>query len=224
MSTITIDSLYKTYNEGKESEFTALQNISLNIDKGEIVIIRGVSGSGKSTLLSMIAAFSKPSSGKILIENENISKLPDIFASNFRNKKIGFIFQSFNLIEGLSVADNVLAPLILSSHTQDDIEAKLEMALGLANIRHKRDQDVADLSGGEKQRCAIARALVNNPSIILADEPTANLDRENSLKFIEILKKFKELKKIVIVATHDTIFDDLPFVDSYVSIADGELV
>jgi len=223
MSNIVIDNLYKIYNEGKQSEFSALKNISLSIDDGQIVIVKGVSGSGKSTLLSVIAAFSKPSKGKILIDGENISKLPDIFASNFRNEKIGFIFQSFNLIEGLSVADNILAPLVLTSDTQKEVDKKLEIALNLANISHKKEQNVADLSGGEKQRCAIARALVNNPSIILADEPTANLDKENSLKFVEILKKLKELKKIVIVATHDTVFDNLPFVDKYVNITNGEL-
>ncbi len=224
MSKIVINNLHKIYNEGKQSEFSALKNISISIDDGQIVIVKGVSGSGKSTLLSLIAAFSKPSKGKILIDGENISKLPDIFASNFRNEKIGFIFQSFNLIEGLSVADNILAPLVLTSDTQNEVDKKLKIALNLANISHKKDQNVADLSGGEKQRCAIARALVNNPSIILADEPTANLDRENSLKFVEILKKFKELKKIVIVATHDTVFDNLPFVDKYISIANGEFI
>ncbi len=224
MSKITINNLYKIYNEGKESEFQALRGIDLSIKDGEIVVIKGVSGSGKSTLLSLIAAFSKPSSGKILIDGENISKLPDIFASKFRNEKIGFIFQSFNLIDGLSVKDNVLSPMVLTSLGQDTINKRLKIALNLANIEHKENQNIADLSGGEKQRCAIARALVNNPSIILADEPTANLDKENSLKFLEILKKFKELKKIVIVATHDTIFDELPFVDKYVDMSDGKFV
>jgi len=224
VSKITINNLYKIYNEGKESEFQALRGIDLSIKDGEIVVIKGVSGSGKSTLLSLIAAFSKPSSGKILIDGENISKLPDIFASKFRNEKIGFIFQSFNLIDGLSVKDNVLSPMVLTSLGQDTINKRLKIALNLANIEHKENQNIADLSGGEKQRCAIARALVNNPSIILADEPTANLDKENSLKFLEILKKFKELKKIVIVATHDTIFDELPFVDKYVDMSDGKFV
>ncbi len=223
MSKIVIENLYKIYNEGKDSEFKALKNINLNIEDGEIVIIKGVSGSGKSTLLSLMAAFSKPSRGRVLVDGENISKLPDIFASKFRNEKVGFIFQSFNLIDGLSVEENVVAPLVLCSSSQSELDSKLKNALKLANIEHKKEQNVVDLSGGEKQRCAIARALVNDPSIILADEPTANLDRENSLKFIEILKTFKKLNKVVVVATHDTIFDNLEFIDRYVSIANGEI-
>lgn len=221
---IAIEHLYKIYNEGKESEFTALKNITLSVGADEIIILKGVSGSGKSTLLSLMAAFSKPSRGTILIDGENISKLPDIFASKFRNKEIGFIFQSFNLIEGLSVSENVRIPLVLEPLEKKEIDQKVEKALQLANIAHKSQQNIADLSGGEKQRCAIARALVNNPSIIFADEPTANLDKENSLKFIEVLEKFKTLKKCVVVATHDSLFDDLPFVSQYINITDGELV
>lgn len=221
---IAIEHLYKIYNEGKESEFAALKDITPSVGADEIIILKGVSGSGKSTLLSLMAAFSKPSRGTILIDGENISKLPDIFASKFRNKEIGFIFQSFNLIEGLSVSENVRIPLVLEPLEKKEIDQKVEKALQLANIAHKSQQNIADLSGGEKQRCAIARALVNNPSIIFADEPTANLDKENSLKFIEVLEKFKTLKKCVVVATHDSLFDDLPFVSQYINITDGELV
>lgn len=220
---IQVRELYKIYNEGKENEFTALKNINLMVNEGEIVIIKGVSGSGKSTLLSLIGALSKPSRGDILIHGENISKLPDIFASKYRNKDVGFIFQSFNLINGLSLYDNVKAPLALSDYSMKELDERVNSAMELANISHKQDQLVSKLSGGEKQRCAIARALVNSPSIILADEPTANLDRENSLLFVEILKKFKELHKTVIVVTHDTIFDDLPFVDKVLHMHDGVL-
>ncbi len=224
MDKIVIENLYKIYNEDKESEFTALKDINLKVASNELMILRGVSGSGKSTLLSLMAAFSKPSRGKILIDGENISKLPDFFASEFRNRDIGFIFQSFNLIEGLSLFENVKIPLVLHPYSTQEIEEKVHHALNLANIMHKAEQNVADLSGGEKQRCAIARALVNNPSIILADEPTANLDKANSLKFIEVLEKFKNMKKCVVVATHDTLFNDLSFVDNYVNISDGEIL
>ncbi len=224
MDKIVIENLYKIYNEGKDSEFTALKDINLKVASDELMILRGVSGSGKSTLLSLMAAFSKPSRGKVLIDGENISKLPDLFASDFRNMEVGFIFQSFNLIEGLSLFENVKIPLVLHPYSAQEIEEKVHIALNLANIMHKAEQNVADLSGGEKQRCAIARALVNDPSIILADEPTANLDRANSLKFIEVLEKFKEMKKCVVVATHDTLFNNLSFVDNYVNISDGEIL
>ena len=225
MKNIQIRNLYKIYNENKVNEFTALKNINLEIKSGEIVILKGVSGSGKSTLLSLLGGLSKPSRGDILVGNENIAKLPDIYASKYRNEEIGFIFQSFNLINGLSVYENVMAPLALHvKYSQQDIDQKVKRALQLANIEHKQNQSVFDLSGGERQRCAIARALVANPEIILADEPTANLDKGNSLGFVKTLKIFKELQKTVVIATHDVIFDGLDVIDKYINIQNGEIL
>ncbi|CUU71124.1 (3R)-hydroxymyristoyl-ACP dehydratase [Campylobacter hyointestinalis subsp. hyointestinalis] len=224
MNIIEIKNLYKIYNENKPNEFLALNNINLEIQNGEIVIIKGVSGSGKSTLLCLIAALSKPTKGEILVNGANISKLPDIMSSSYRHKDIGFIFQSFNLLDSLSVYQNVLAPLALTSLKKDELNSKILNAMQIANIVHKRDQIVSSLSGGEKQRLAIARSLIMEPSIILADEPTANLDKENSLIFIEMLKKFKDLKKTVLVATHDILFDELDFVDRYIHIKNGEMI
>lgn len=223
MSKIEIKNLCKIYNPGKSNEFHALKNINLDVQEGEILIIKGISGSGKSTLLSILGGLSKPSEGEILVDLQNIAKLPDILSSEFRHKKIGFIFQSFNLLEALSVYQNVLAPLALGGLKKEEIDAKIENAMQIANIAHKKDNITANLSGGEKQRCAIARALVMDPEIILADEPTANLDRANSLGFIEMLAKFKELKKTVLIATHDILFDDLNFGVRYVHIKDGEI-
>lgn len=220
---IKISNLYKTFNEGKPNEFCALKNVNLGIGAGETLILKGVSGSGKSTLLSIIGALSKPSSGEVLVGGRNISKLPDVAASNFRNSQIGFIFQAFNLLEALSVKQNIIAPLTLLNLSGRELDARAQNAMELANIAHKKNQIASKLSGGEKQRCAIARALVTDAPIILADEPTANLDRQNSLAFIEILKRFKELKKTVVVATHDALFDELSFVDRYEIIAGGEI-
>jgi putative ABC transport system ATP-binding protein len=216
---IEIKNLNKIYNKNKPNEFQALKNINLTINKGEIIILKGVSGSGKSTLLAHLGALSHPSSGEILIEGENIVKLPDMHASKLKSEKIGFIFQSFNLIDELSVYENLIAPLAIS-----DKKPNIEETLKLANILHKKDEIVLNLSGGEKQRVAIARALINNPDIILADEPTANLDKQNSLAFIESLRSFKSMGKTVIVATHDSLFDNLDFIDRYIDIADGELI
>ena len=220
---IKISNLYKTFNEGKPNEFCALKNVNLGIGAGETLILKGVSGSGKSTLLSIIGALSKPSSGEVLVGGRNISKLPDAAASDFRRSQIGFIFQAFNLLEALSVKQNIIAPLTLLNLSGRELDARAQNAMELANIAHKKDQIASKLSGGEKQRCAIARALVTDAPIILADEPTANLDRQNSLAFIEILRRFKELKKTVIVATHDALFDELSFVDRYENIAGGEI-
>lgn len=220
---IKIKNLNKVFYENTNKEFYALKDINLNIKKSSCVVLKGVSGSGKSTLLSLIATLQKPTSGEIVVENESIAKLPDFHASNFRARKIGFIFQSFNLFNELSVKDNISLPLIPLGFSQKQIDEKVINTLKLANILHKKDELVSNLSGGEKQRCAIARALVNNCEIILCDEPTANLDYENSKNFIEILKELKELKKTIIIATHDPIFDNLDFVDSEILIKNGQI-
>ncbi|MDN5043159.1 ABC transporter ATP-binding protein [Aliarcobacter butzleri] len=220
---IKIKNLSKIFYENTNKEFYALKDINLNIKKSSCVVLKGVSGSGKSTLLSLIATLQKPTSGEIVVENESIAKLPDFHASNFRARKIGFIFQSFNLFNELSVKDNISLPLIPLGFSQKQIDEKVISTLKLANILHKKDELVSNLSGGEKQRCAIARALVNDCEIILCDEPTANLDYENSKNFIEILKELKELKKTIIIATHDPIFDNLDFVDSEILIKNGQI-
>ena len=218
---IKITNLNKIFNENTKKEFHALKDINIEIKTSSCVILKGVSGSGKSTLLSIIGTLLKPTSGDIKIDDESIAKLPDLHASNFRAKKLGFIFQSYNLFNELNVKDNVSIPLIPLGYSQKRIDDMSKTALTLANIEHKKDELVYNLSGGEKQRCAIARALVNNPDIILCDEPTANLDHDNSMKFIESLREFKKLNKTIIVATHDPIFEDLDFVDEIINIKNG---
>lgn len=218
---IKIENLNKIFNENTQREFHAIKNINLEIADSSCIILKGISGSGKSTLLSIIGTLQKPTSGNIQIDNENVAKLPDLHASNFRAKKLGFIFQSYNLFNTLSVKDNVSIPLIPLGFNQKQIDELSLKALEIANINHKKDELVYNLSGGEKQRCAIARAMVNNPDIILCDEPTANLDYDNSIIFIETLKKLKALNKTIIVATHDPIFDNLDFVDKIININNG---
>ena len=221
---INIRGVSLVYNQGKQNEFCALKNINLDINNGELVILKGVSGSGKSTLLSLIALLQKPTSGEILIDGTNIAKLPDAFCSEFRHKRLGLVFQNFNLIEGLSVYENLLAPFALTNFKANVRDEMIKKALELANISHKRDENVSNLSGGERQRCAVARALSMDADIILADEPTANLDRQNSRAFLGLLESFKALKKSVIVATHDSIFDELGATDRTLSLQNGEIV
>lgn len=221
---INIRGVSLVYNQGKQNEFCALKNINLDINNGELVILKGVSGSGKSTLLSLIALLQKPTSGEILIDGTNIAKLPDAFCSELRHKRLGLVFQNFNLIEGLSVYENLLAPFALTNFKANVREEMIKKALELANISHKRDENVSNLSGGERQRCAVARALSMDADIILADEPTANLDRQNARAFLGLLESFKALKKSVIVATHDSIFDELSATDRVVSLQNGEIV
>ena len=220
---IKVNNLNKVFNENTKKEFHALKDINIEIQTSSCVILKGVSGSGKSTLLSILGALSKPSSGDVIINDDSIAKLPDLHSSLFRAKNLGFIFQSYNLFNELNVEENISIPLVPLGFTQKEINKKVDVALKLANIEHKKDETVSNLSGGEKQRTAIARALVNNPDIILCDEPTANLDNKNSLKFIEVMRKLKKLNKTIIIATHDPIFDKLDFVDNTINIKDGKI-
>jgi len=221
---VNIACVSKVFNEGTPQAFEALKSIDMEIAKGETMILSGVSGSGKSTLLSLIAALDKPSSGKITVGGELVSKLPDLHASAYRAKSIGFIFQHFNLLESLSVEENVIAPLINSGLDIVTIREMAARSMERAGISHKASQQVKKLSGGEKQRSAIARALVHEPELIICDEPTANLDRANSLKFIEILHTLHNRGKTIIVATHDPLFESQLFVAKVVHMEDGSIV
>lgn len=218
---IKIINLNKVFYENTNKEFYALKNINLEIKKGSCTILKGVSGSGKSTLLSIISTMQKPTNGKVYYKDELISKFPDIHSSNFRARNIGFIFQFFNLFNEFSVKDNISIPLIPLGFSQKDIDKKVEKSLKLANIFHKKDELVLNLSGGEKQRCAIARALVNDAELILCDEPTAALDLKNSQNFINIIKELKALGKTIIIASHDPIFLNQNFVNLEVELKNG---
>lgn len=220
---IQIKNLNKIFLHNKQST-SILENINLELAKGSCTILKGISGSGKTTLLSLIAGLDKPSSGKIIIENEAISKLPDLFVSAFRASKIGMIFQHFNLLDNFSVFENVSVPLIPLGYSRKEIQSKIESALNLAHIAHKAHTSAQHLSGGEKQRTAIARALVNNPNILLCDEPTANLDHDNSLRFIQTIKELHALGKTIIIATHDPLFDSLDFPHKSIQMQNGKMV
>jgi putative ABC transport system ATP-binding protein len=220
---IQVKNLTKTFKPGSDQVFHALKNITFEVKENELVILQGVSGSGKSTLLAIIASLMKPTSGEVLVEGKQVAKLPDLHASHFRASTIGFIFQAFNLLEHLNVAENISIPLIPLGLRQKEIDQKVSKAMQLANIAHKANSAAKDLSGGEKQRCAIARALVNSPRIILCDEPTANLDKANALAFIDVIKKLKQEGYTILIATHDTIFENLPEIDKVIHIENGEI-
>ena len=206
---IEIENLNLTFSPNTPQEFHALKNISLSVKEGEFCILKGVSGSGKSTLLSVMGALLKPTSGKLEVFSSPVSKMPDFHASTFRREHLGFIFQNFNLFDEFTVLENVQTALVPTNipvvHMQD---RALEL-LSMVNLENKKYTIARNLSGGEKQRCAIARALINNPKLILADEPTANLDRKNSENVIEILTKLNSEGTTVLVATHDEIFEQM---------------
>ena len=221
---ITLKNTTKSYEINKNNKITALEDINLHIKEGEVVVLKGKSGSGKSTILSLIAALTKPTSGEIIVNEKRVSKLPDSFASDYRQEDIGFIFQKYNLIPTLSVKDNILLPLVPTNPDEKEAQTKLDKVMKQFNITHKKETMVRNLSGGEQQRVAIARAHVNDPKIIIADEPTANLDESLSLDFIEILKSLKEEGKTIVIATHDPLFFDLEVVDRVIEIKAGKIV
>jgi len=221
---IILKDITKKYELNKNNSITAIENISLHIKEGELVVLKGVSGSGKSTILSLIASLTKPTTGEVIVDNQRVSKLPDNFASDYRQRTIGFIFQKYNLIPTLSVEDNILLPLVPTNPDENEARAKLDRVLSQFNIKNKQHSIVRNLSGGEQQRVAISRALVNNPKVIIADEPTANLDERLSKDFIDILQTLKLSGKTILVATHDPLFFDLDIVDRVIEIRAGKII
>lgn len=221
---ITCTALNKHFTTQTKEQVTALSDVNLEIQNGDLIILKGPSGSGKSTLLSLLGALAKPSSGEVVIDEQRISKLPEHFAATFRKKNVGFIFQRFNLIPTLSVKDNLLIPLIPDNPQSAHCEEKIAQLLDQMHLGHKANELVRNLSGGEQQRVAIARALVHEPALILADEPTANLDAKLSQEFISLLRSLKDGKRTIIIATHDPLFFDFDIVDKTIEISHGKIV
>jgi putative ABC transport system ATP-binding protein len=198
-----IDNMFKTYYS-PAGEVPALSNISFTIKKGEFVSIVGPSGSGKSTLLNVIGALDKPTKGKVFIDGIDIFDLKSNQIAHMRNKMIGFIFQSYNLINRTSVQKNIEIPSIIAGMSVSDRRRRSSKLLDILGIKDKAHVKPSNLSGGEQQRVAIARALINNPEIILADEPTGNLDTKTGLEVFYLLKMLsKKFRRTIIVVTHN---------------------
>ena len=201
MEIVRTENLSKTYGSG-ENLVKAIDDVNLKIEKGEFIAIVGPSGSGKSTLLHLLGGVDNPTSGKIFIDGNDISKYSSKELALFRRRKVGLIYQFYNLIPNLTVRHNIELPLKLDKRKiNEDVLLDIVRKLGIEN---KLDSFPSELSGGQQQRVAIARSLIYSPSLVLADEPTGNLDRENSREIIEILKYFnRTLKQTIIVITHD---------------------
>jgi lipoprotein-releasing system ATP-binding protein len=208
----------KIFGEG-DTEVRALDNVSLTINRGEFVLIVGSSGSGKSTLLNMIGLLDGPTSGKIILDNTETTQLNDSQISEYRNKKLGFIFQFSNLLQDLSVLENVMLPQQIQQNSEDVLQKakQLLVRVGLEDQIPKRANKI---SGGQAQRVAIARGLVNNPTIVLADEPTGNLDSVTAANVVKLMKTMaRELNQTFIIVTHDK--QQFPDVDRIITIKDG---
>ena len=201
MDLLEVQSISKTYGSG-EAAVHALKNVSFSVPKGEYVAIVGESGSGKSTLLNMIGALDNPTSGKVLIEGKDIFAMKESKRTIFRRRNIGFIFQAFNLIPELTVEQNIIFPILLDY--QKPNQKYLEELLEVLNLKERRNPLPGQLSGGQQQRVAIGRALITRPSLILADEPTGNLDSQNSSEVIALLKNAsKRYAQTIIMITHN---------------------
>ena len=219
MNILEVQNLCKTYGKG-EAQVRALDNVSFSVGKGEFIAIVGESGSGKSTLLNVVGALDNPTSGKVLIDGKDIFSMPEKKLTVFRRQNIGFIFQSFNLIPELNIEQNITFPLLLDYQKPD--QKYVEELLGILRLKERRKHLPSQLSGGQQQRVAIGRALAARPAIIMADEPTGNLDSKNSQEVITLLKSMSaKYRQTILMITHNENHADAT--DRVLRMTDGRL-
>jgi len=221
---IELTDIRKAFNQGKPNEFWAIQGVSLTIEPNRITCLKGASGSGKTTLLSMIGCLSRPTSGRIALDGKIVSGLPERFLTEIRRHTFGFIFQKFNLIQGLSVLENIMLPAYPLGLDYGTLKSSAERLLDQFNLSSKRSNPVEWLSGGEAQRVAICRAMINDPKILIADEPTANLDTKLSREFMDLMGELRRSGKTILITSHDPLVFESPVVERVVEMRDGLLV
>jgi putative ABC transport system ATP-binding protein len=217
---IDINSLTKIYQTGK-TDFKALNTVTLKIRKGDFVAIMGPSGSGKSTLMNIIGCLDRPTSGTVIIDGENISIVSDNELAEIRGRKIGFIFQKFNLIPTMTALKNIALPMVFLGGTKADRDQRAAELLGKVGLTNWATHRPSELSGGQQQRIAIARALSNNPAIILADEPTGNLDTKTGEQILELLVALNNEGKTILLVTHAIALKR--FANRVINMLDGEI-
>jgi putative ABC transport system ATP-binding protein len=220
---IQLNDVRKVFNQGKPNEFVAIDGISLQIGFGKVTVLKGPSGSGKTSLLSLLGCMARPTSGRIMLGDREITSLPERFLTDIRRRTFGFIFQQFNLIKGITAIENVMLPAYPGGEKFACLKERAMDLLDTFGLARKATSKVEWLSGGEAQRVAIARALINSPSVVIADEPTAHLDTKLSEELMGIVKKLKDGGKTVLVASHDPIVHDAVVVDRVVAMRDGKI-
>ncbi|MEO5360085.1 MAG: ABC transporter ATP-binding protein [Nitrospirota bacterium] len=220
-SVIRTEGVSKVFNATLADEVRAVAGVSVEIPRGRITVLKGPSGSGKTTLLGLIGCMSRPTEGKIIVEGKDVAKLPERFLTNVRRKTFGFIFQHFNLIRGLTVSENVMLPLYPTDIDSKQMQQRMEEILGKLDLTAKLNVKIEKLSGGQQQRVAIARALINEPAVVLADEPTAHLDTKLSGDLLNIITALNKEGKTIVIATHDPLIYDKPYIDNIIEMRDG---
>lgn len=220
---IDLQQVHKIYNQGLPNEVHALFDVNVRIEQNAMVCLKGASGSGKSTLLAIIGCVFPPTSGRASINGKQLSRLPDRFMTIHRRSTIGFIFQQFNILPSLTVRDNIVLPLLPVGVPPKEQRMRADKLLDMLSLSHRADFLANQISGGELQRVAIARALIHDPPIILADEPTAHLDRKLSLVFMDIMSKLQSDGKTVILTSHDPLITEHKAVGRIIGVADGRV-
>ena len=220
MELLKVENLYKVYGKG-ENEVKAVNGVSFSVPKGQMVAIVGASGSGKSTLLHMIGAVDRPTSGKIYLDGQDVFKQNNRELAIFRRRQVGLIYQFYNLIPVLTAEENISLPLLMDGRKPD--KEHLEKTLDMLGLKERRDHLPSQMSGGQQQRVSIGRALFTSPQVILADEPTGNLDSKNSAEIMELFRRSnKELKQTIIIITHDEKIAEQ--CDRIIVLSDGKII
>lgn len=220
---ISLKDVRKLYHEGRPDEVAAVDGVSLSIEAHTVTVLHGPSGSGKTSLLSLIGGMARPTSGRIAVDGEEITSLPERFLTAVRRKTFGFVFQHGNLVRGITTLENVMLPAYPLGESRPALVRRARELLERFGLAHRAGSRVEWLSGGEAQRAAIARALINEPKVIIADEPTAHLDTRLTLEFMEIVAQLKARQKTIVIASHDPIVREAPAVDRSVGMRDGRL-
>jgi putative ABC transport system ATP-binding protein len=215
--------LRRVFHRGRPDELEAVKGVSLSIEAGRVTVLRGPSGSGKTSLLALLGAMARPTSGRIFLGGRELTSLPERFLTEVRRRTFGFVFQQFHLVRGLSARDNVMLPAFPLGGPRAALERRAQALLERLGVGHRAAARADWLSGGEAQRVAIARALVNDPQVIIADEPTANLDSVLSTAFMEIVASLRAEGRTILIASHDPLVHDAAVVDRVVSLRDGRV-
>ena len=214
----------KVYNAGRTNAFVAVDTVTLTIAARTVTALQGPSGSGKTTLLSLAGCMARPTSGRIFLGERELTSLPERFLTDIRRRTFGFVFQQFNLIKGITVLENVMLPAYPTGERHGVVRARALELLDRLGLADKGPARVEWLSGGEAQRTAIARALINTPAVLIADEPTAHLDTALSREFMEIMGQLKDQGTSILIASHDPLVRDAAVIDRIVEMRDGRLV